>query len=255
MYLGRFPLPSSSEQPPHKPLLHPNAVKSLFDLGLTYPQTTHNLVRTFPLAPDDATWRYHVAGDGYIFAEDASEAQSQPRNEINGLTWFQMHTKVAFGTTAGDENHSDWKARCRLRPSGHSPLFAVSHRLHVTLHCTYDLTEGENSERATEKLTFEIPLRFVRSPPAATSTSRPSSPAPSSRSPWSSTLTLFAGSTSLPPPSLPYAQTLPAYSQLFDFNGDRKIDYSVPLPLYTPRPVGDVKIDPSSVSFPYTNHA
>jgi hypothetical protein len=33
--------------------------------------------------------------------------------------------------------------------------------------------------------------------------------------------------------SLPYVHSLPAYSQLFDFNGERKIDYSVPLPVYT----------------------
>lgn len=35
--------------------------------------------------------------------------------------------------------------------------------------------------------------------------------------------------------SSPYVPNLPAYSQLFDSNGDRKIDYSVPLPLYTPQ--------------------
>jgi hypothetical protein len=28
---------------------------------------------------------------------------------------------------------------------------------------------------------------------------------------------------------------LPVYSQLYDFNGQRKIDYSTPLPLYSPR--------------------
>lgn len=255
LFIERFPLPPSSEQPPNIPLLNPNPVKSLFDLGLTYPQTTRNLIRTFPLAPEDAPWRYHVSGDGYVFKEDAAEARSLPRSQATSLTWFHMNTDVAFGTTAGDPHHSDWKARCRIRPSGQSPLFAVSHRMHVTLNCSYDLTEGENPRRASEKLTFEVPLRFVSAPPAKPSSSRSSSPASSSRSPWSSTLTLFSTSSTLPTPSLPYAQTLPAYSQLFDFNGDRKIDYSVPLPLYTPCPVGDVKIDPSSVSFPYSNYS
>lgn len=40
----------------------------------------------------------------------------------------------------------------------------------------------------------------------------------------------------LPNRSSPYAQNLPAYSQLFYSNGDRKIDYSIPLPLYTAHP-------------------
>jgi hypothetical protein len=33
-----------------------------------------------------------------------------------------------------------------------------------------------------------------------------------------------------------YAHSLPAYSQLFDSNGDRQIDHSIPLPLYTRHP-------------------
>jgi hypothetical protein len=36
--------------------------------------------------------------------------------------------------------------------------------------------------------------------------------------------------------SAPYSQSLPAYSQLFYSNGERKIDYSTPLPLYEPPP-------------------
>lgn len=43
-----------------------------------------------------------------------------------------------------------------------------------------------------------------------------------------------AGGPSLPLSSL-REQSLPAYSHLFDYNGDPKVDdYSVPLPLYTP---------------------
>ena len=33
----------------------------------------------------------------------------------------------------------------------------------------------------------------------------------------------------------PYTSSLPAYSQLFDASGNRRIDYSTPLPIYEPR--------------------
>jgi hypothetical protein len=48
----------------------------------------------------------------------------------------------------------------------------------------------------------------------------------------SDTAPLLADDT--PMKMAPSAQSLPAYSQLFDYNGDRKIDYSVQLPPYTP---------------------
>ncbi|KAH9931838.1 uncharacterized protein B0H18DRAFT_952519 [Fomitopsis serialis] len=39
--------------------------------------------------------------------------------------------------------------------------------------------------------------------------------------------------TLFPMASLPYVPSLPAYSRLFEANGDGKIDYSVPLPAYS----------------------
>ena len=57
----------------------------------------------------------------------------------------------------------------------------------------------------------------------------------------------LSGSIDLPLPSAPYAQPLPAYSQLYDENGDRKVDYNTPLPVYTPLPRnGDSKLLPLS---------
>lgn len=115
-----------------------------------------------------------------------------------------------------------------------SPLFCVSHRLSVSLTCTYDLEEGNGEDgepaRATEVLQFSIPLRFarVRRDPAASFVSTSAQVVDGVRAQGPLAAALF------PKASLPYAPTLPAYSQLFDANGDRKIDYSVPLPAYSP---------------------
>ncbi|KAI0797576.1 hypothetical protein C8Q75DRAFT_728852 [Abortiporus biennis] len=230
-YMAAFPVPSRKEQPPNKPLLSPHPVQTVYELGLaSLPQTNHVLSRTFSILSEDVSGRYMLSGDGYIFAQDAASGQE--------TSWFSMKTSVPITGNADDRQGDDsWKYIRRLRETSQSPLFGVSHRMHITLMCTYDLTEGENPKRAKERLQFSIPLHFVHLAPSSPMSSRSSSPPPS---------VIVPGSTSyvdLPLPSLPYAQSLPAYSQLFDSNGDRKIDYSIPLPLYTPLPTQDIDVD------------
>lgn len=186
--------------------------------------------KTFSLLPPDSSGHYKIAGDGYAFSQDAEEE--------NANSWFSLQTTVPFAldrpAKVEDEN---WKRRRVLRPSGSSPFLVVSHSMFVTLTCTYDLSEGDQPERATERVRFHLPVRFSRALPDDRLDSRPPSPTLIGHS--YSTDEFPSASASildLPCRSSPYANTLPAYSQLFDSNGDRKIDYSIPLPLYTAHP-------------------
>ncbi|GJE96438.1 hypothetical protein PsYK624_126350 [Phanerochaete sordida] len=221
-YAAQFPVPGAEEQPPQKPLLRPHPMHALYDAGLAEAQS-NVLSRTFSLLPADCSGHYRIAGDGYIFSRD-------PEMELDN-TWFSLATHVPVATTP-QERPADWQQSKTVRTSSLSPLLTVTHRMYVTLKCTYDVDGTATGARVEERLRFHVPLRFVRVPP------RP-------RQPRSSTPTLVghvrADSASSEetlvglPPSAPYASTLPAYSQLYYSNGDRKIDYSVPLPLYTPR--------------------
>jgi hypothetical protein len=141
-----------------------------------------------------------------------------------------METTIPFahiGYTDGEDMR--WAGEGKLRPSGNSPLFGVEHTLHVALTCSYHVPESV--ETAVEKLHFSLPIRFVDITPVPPSLGR-----------TPSCISLESISSTAPPlvqdmviSSIPQPQTLPAYSQLFDSNGDRKIDYSIPLPVYEPR--------------------
>ncbi|KAH8106860.1 hypothetical protein BXZ70DRAFT_885463 [Cristinia sonorae] len=222
-YCTQYPVPPRSEQPPHRPLLNPHPVHTLFDLGVgPSPPSQHVLARSFSLLPEDVSGRYSLSGDGYVFAQDA-----QPHDNV---TWFSMSSSVPV-SHHDIRGGNDWKNGRSLRATQQSPLFGVAHRFLVSVDCTYDLTDGEEPERASERLHFHVPLYFVRTPPATSSGSRATTPL-GFNSPSSSGR---SSPCDYPIPSLPYAQALPAYSQLFESNGDRKIDYSTPLPLYTPK--------------------
>jgi hypothetical protein len=158
-----------------------------------------------------------LAGDGFIFAT------GQDSREVP--TWYTIDANVPLA----EPNTPS----CKLRVSGTSPLFAVHHEVHVALTCMYDFPE--NSEPVTERLYFSVPVNFVHVMPAPLS--RSASPSPSLRTSDSSS----SISSAEPVPQAPmitcglsYPHSLPAYSQLFDSNGDRQIDYSIPLPVYTP---------------------
>jgi hypothetical protein len=218
-YASCYPIPSSSEQPPNKPLLAPHSFHSLYDTGLVTASISPDQIvtRSFSVMNPAQSGDYQLAGDGYIFAtgQDSREA----------LTWYTINTSVPLA-------ESNTPSR-ELRVSGTSPLFAVRHEVHVALTCVYDFPE--NSEPVTERLYFSVPVNFVRVMPAPLS--RGASPSPSLRTSDSSS----SISSTEPVPQaemiacrLSYPHSLPAYSQLFDSNGDRQIDYSIPLPVYTP---------------------
>jgi hypothetical protein len=159
---------------------------------------------------------YQLAGDGYIFADDYDTRETP--------TWYTINASLPL-IESGPQSHE-------LRVSGNSPLFSVCHEVHVALTCVYDVPG--TSQLATERLHFSVPLNFVHVTPTSLSRSTSSSP-----SLIASDSSSFISSTEPVPQAKmvacsPYAHSLPAYSQLFDSNGDRKIDYSIPLPVYTP---------------------
>jgi hypothetical protein len=174
--------------------------------------------------------RYVLSGDTYIFSQDG-DLEAKP-------TWYTMETVIPFSNVGyGDGDDFRWAGEGRLRPSGNTPLFGVQHTLHVALTCSYDVPGGFDA--AVEKLHFSLPLRFVEMKPT---------PPPPSRTPSRASMASASSSTPSFAQDLvnsPYPQILPAYSQLFDSNGDRKIDYSIPLPVYEPRSPA-----PSSLELP-----
>ncbi|KZT09743.1 uncharacterized protein LAESUDRAFT_810707 [Laetiporus sulphureus 93-53] len=237
-YKSSYPLPPASEQPPHRPLRNPHPFHAVYEVGLGASPPSQNVyTRTVSLLPDNRSGGYMLEGDRYIFKRDAEPECSS--------TWFAIRTDVSF-------SGSSHKRPRRLQQSGRAPLYAFTHRLQVTLECTYDLNEGDEPECATEWLRFSIPLRFARVMRSCPSECRALTPSElsfiSGRSPSPSVESLSNSSTFnlALVSSAPYAQSLPAYSQLFDEYGERKIDYSVPLPLYTPNvSPGDVKVEES----------
>ncbi|KAI0700004.1 hypothetical protein BC835DRAFT_491939 [Cytidiella melzeri] len=232
-YVSQIPVPPRTQQPPHMPLLEPHPVQALYDLGLeTAPPIAQNISRTFSLLPEDTSGHYVISGDGYAFCRDTDSGCAE--------SWFSLQSSVGVAHRPPPTKVDDraWKRHRVLRPSSQSPFLGVSHRMYVTLTCTFDLADGETPERVTERLRCSLPLRFVRRLPET----HPTSPQPSTtiqghaHSLSTNSTTSISSALDLPKPSSPYANTLPAYSQLFDYNGDRKIDFSIPLPAYTPNP-------------------
>ena len=194
---------------------------------------------------------FEVSGTGYIFEHEVNEDQLP--------VWFTLSTAVKLSPARLSAERLHWKQDGFTRPTTFSPFLTVSHCLDARVDFTYDLTEGEEPERAATSLNFKVPLHFVHNPipssmQSPVPTVRTSSPLQSDDTSLATSSPVSSSSVlDLPSASLPYAQPLPAYSQLFEPNGDRKIDYSVPLPLYTPHPSNsDLKLPslPTDASHP-----
>lgn len=176
--------------------------------------------RPFSLLPKSESGAYQLAGDGYIFTTDGDP---EPEGDLSGLSWYAVDP-IVHVSSKGCMSHDrteplrDWAGDCIFRETGSGPLFTVRHEVRVTLLCTYDV-EGDPSNRVATRLKFTVPILFShvgRLPPVPEN-----GPTSSSCSNESSIAT--------PSSTSPYhAHTLPAYSQLFEPNGDRKIDFSLP---------------------------
>ena len=170
--------------------------------------------RTFSIMPSNESGNFKLEEDNYIFKDDRKE-------EIP--TWYTINTALPFdkGSNAGFEADGivPWSDGVGLRPSTCGPLLSVHHQVAVSLTISYDLELGGV---AKEKLNFKIPVTFANVAPVNPSRSPP---------PFLGLAANNSEASSTPSTPTP----LPAYSQLYDQNGERKIDYSVPLPLYTPK--------------------
>ncbi|KAJ7087812.1 hypothetical protein C8R44DRAFT_752086 [Mycena epipterygia] len=215
----RYPIPSSDCQPPNQPLLNPHHMGDMYALGLfvaPHSNVTSILCSTSLLPPGEPGV-YELTGDNHVFADDAVK---------DTATWYTLETSVPFvhALPSLPEDGAEWEGALKLRPSVSSPLYDVAHSLKLTVHCTYDMPDS--SDVATADLTFSIPLTFGRvAPPLPPRDILPA---------LFHALRLPDGAYPPLPPLLPYGANLPAYSQLFDAQGNRKMD-NTPLPLYTPR--------------------
>ena len=197
-------------QPPNLPLRDSYPMNFIygdfFSVG-----SSESSSRTFSILPSNESGNFKLEENNYIFKDDRKE-------EVP--TWYTINTSLPFDKYSNASFEADgavpWSDCQGLRPSACGPLLNVHHQVAVSLTISYDLELGGV---AKEKLNFKIPVTFANVAPVAPFPSPPPFVANNSE----------ASSASSTPTSLP------AYSQLYDQNGERKIDYSVPLPLYTPK--------------------
>ncbi|KAG6856372.1 hypothetical protein H0H87_005137 [Tephrocybe sp. NHM501043] len=220
-YYRRYPIPAALEQPPNVPLKYPHPLGPVYDSGLgAYVGWVDNASREFSLLPLGEPGFHSLGDNNYPFANDADAPPEEP-------SWYTLESSIPFVHQAPDDKATIWGGSPIIRPSVVSPLVSIIHETAVEVTCAYTLPDTE--EVVTECLAFTLPLRIltfapdpriercITPPPVHSVHTQSGSPVPSLS------------------PSKPYTSSLPAYSQLFDRNGDRKIDYSVPLPLYTPQ--------------------
>jgi len=217
-YKHRFPLPSLEQQPPRKPLLDPASIASIYDVGFFHVVNYADYQsRSFVLASHQSDQFRSDKSAALIFANNPNVNQSGERS-----SWFTLESKLPFIKKAAIDD--DWDITTALRPSASTPLFVVHHELTVNITCSY--TFPDTGEVSVEKLNFTVTPSFGHTAPPPPSPNLPPSISPDGE--------VRNGSV----PNLPavgaYAPVLPIYSQLYDTNGNIKIDYSVPLPLYTP---------------------
>lgn len=217
-YKHRFPLPSLEQQPPRKPLLDPASIASIYDVGFFHVVNYADYQsRSFVLASHQSDQFRSDKSAALIFANNPNVNQSGERS-----SWFTLESKLPFIKKAAIDD--DWDITTALRPSASTPLFVVHHELTVNITCSY--TFPDTGEVSVEKLNFTVTPSFGHTAPPPLSLNLPPSISPDGE--------VRNGSV----PNLPavgaYAPVLPIYSQLYDTNGNIKIDYSVPLPLYTP---------------------
>ncbi|KAG1891406.1 hypothetical protein F4604DRAFT_1611708 [Suillus subluteus] len=213
--VARFMVPPRTQQPPSLPLRNAHPVHTLYEVGLlmTPNPSKSTSTRSFSLFDPSNSGKYIISGDGRVFVHDPPKGNvTTPSPSEN---WYVLEANLPL---APEPHQLDWAGLRSRRISENSPLFSVCHLMHIALRCVY---EQPDSEVVCERLHFSLPMQHVR---VAVPQSNPSA---ADRT--------IVGAKELQK-SVPYSHSLPAYSQLFYSNGERKIDYSTPLPLYEPPP-------------------
>jgi hypothetical protein len=225
-HLRQYPLPDMEMQPPNLPLLDPHPFSYVYDAGF-FGYRANSVCRTFSILPSQSSGTYRLPENNYVFANDAIPEEV--------ATWYTMETLVPFvecSPANADAENPEWPGSPILLPSLSSPLYSVHHIASITLTCAFDLPSGEV---AYSQLNFTVPITFANVAPTLPPVriwTPPPAHSPSSAG---------AATSATPPLSLPhpsnmspdFVPVLPPYSQLYDSNGERKIDYSIPLPLYS----------------------
>jgi hypothetical protein len=213
-------------------------VNAIYELGFVAPRSfdakAHRIISLHP--PTDPG-QHLEASDTLVFTENDDGTDSGQ--------WTRVDASIPFAGNGIEQGpkREQWGCAALLRASARTPLLDVSHSMQVSLSCKYDLVDSRvsMSARATERLEFTLPLRFVELSPAVP----PPSPSLSASSTSSSdSLSGDEIAHNRPCPStVPAASsacryspvpTLPPYSHLFESDGERKIDWESPLPLYEP---------------------
>ncbi|KAJ7286076.1 hypothetical protein C8J57DRAFT_1286654 [Mycena rebaudengoi] len=215
-----YPVPALEAQPPNNPLFRTHFMSDLYNMGLySHVKDAHSTTCSYSLLAPDEPGMYQLS-DTSIFKDDATK---------DTASWYTLETIIPFEQHIAPhpDAGSEWEGALTVRPTATGPLYEVAHELTLT----------DSGELATDDLRFRLPLAFGRIAPPLPSRDILSalfqSPLPD-------------GSYPALPPLLPYAVNLPVYSQLFDSEGNRKMD-ATPLPLYTPRHSSDSPMDLSSL--------
>lgn len=203
------------------PLRGAHPISSVYDMGLyVFSNGEGSTSRSFSLLPPGESGSHTLGKNNYPFAEDG-DTDVPP-------TWYTLETTVPYVQRAPSDTTAEWAGPSIIRPTVASPLINIRHEVTIELTCTYNMPDSD--EQASERLSFSVPIRFANIAP--THPQRCFTPPPSHSL---ASISMDAPVAPSLPELVPYVQNLPAYSQLFDHNGDRKIDYSVPLPVYSPR--------------------
>ena len=213
-------------QPPNVPLLDPHPIGYIYDTGLFASNQPSECAqcRTFSLLPAEEGGKYKLDDHNYVFASDATPGALQTWYTMDMTLPFVQHSTSRWGkydSVEAEHEALEWAGPKELRPTSTSPLYSVTHEVSISLTCTYDL-KGKDGPVARERLSFKVPLAFGQVAP---------------RLVWAPVLVDTSENAPMvtAAPGSSGATNLPAYTELYDADGERRVDYSTPLPLYTPR--------------------
>ncbi|CAE6438478.1 unnamed protein product [Rhizoctonia solani] len=190
-YVNSFPVPSLIEQPPHIPLISPHPWQSLYALGLVVQHDCAvNWSKCTHLVPGNRV-RFKPALGGLELNDD----------------WAKMDTSISIDPTTR-KSHPARKGDRQLHATVFTPHMRIKHDLRVGFNLTFVPSEDAPSQAPIKQAAYVlIPLSFT-----AVAHWPPVGVGLGSASPANVT----SGATSPP--------YLPAYSQLFYDNGERRDD-------------------------------
>ncbi|KZV69044.1 hypothetical protein PENSPDRAFT_609309 [Peniophora sp. CONT] len=210
----RYPLPPSSRQPPNFDLRQPHPMHSMYDAGLCSGRPNFTLCDTFSLLPEAKMVRYKLDRS----AVDIPHGDIPPRTgDASGdaVAWYAVQTAIPVARVSAES--IPWAGARTLRPDTAGPWLSVRHQM--TINICVGWTEEDGADACTERLAFTLPLEIIRTRPAIVAPVEPVRDI----APQTTSISM--------PPMLAY--DLPVYNQLYHSNGDRKVDHSEQLPLYT----------------------